>query len=142
MRKFLVLFAAVAVIFVGCEQLDSSVNVKVKTLDATNVSYEKYTFNAEATIKGLSSANYAEMGVYYGSTPNISKDNKFLTTEVKQAVNGANSYSDSDNNEYEFLGVKSYYFEKGTTIYYKAYVKVIDADGAHYTYGEEKSFTL
>jgi len=144
MKRILVLFAAISVLFAvsSCEKDNANISVKVTTLDATNVSYEGYTFNAEVVVKGLNSSAYVDGGVYYGDKPNVSKDNKFLTTEVKAFVNGKNTYSDTDSNAYEFLLNKMYYFPKGTTIYYKAYAEVITVDGTRYVYGEEKSFTL
>lgn len=144
MKKHLFLCAAIAAILslVGCEEENPTVSAKVKTLEATEVSMDGYTFNAEAEIKGSSSSNVVLMGVFYNSKPNVSDNSYFLTTEQVEAVNGHNSYSDRDENGTTFLGNRVYYFEKGTTIYYKAYVKVIDATGSRYIFGDEKSFVL
>lgn len=146
MKKLLsILFALAAfVTFQSCTEdlTDDGFKAKVVTLDVTNVSLDSFTANATVDYSG-GSACVGSAGVYFSDKPNITKG-RIMSEEI-YLKNGKNNIGGPVKNYAAdpATGIKMYFFEPKTTVYYRAFARIFTPDkGDQYVYGEEKSFVI
>lgn len=145
MKKFFVMLVSAIALFAlaSCEKdetTDRPISVVVKTLDVTNVSLDGFTFNASFDCKSI--PTFAECGVFYSATPNVTKESKMYSAPVVSLKQGMNNYSETVKNYFQVI-LKDYYFKSGETMYYRAYVMYYkNSGGTEYVYGEEKSVVI
>jgi len=142
MKKIaLVIFAVSALVLTSCERDDLSAFIGSSiTDDVTDVTSDSFKFHGTFTLEG-GVATSSAIGVFMDTKPGVNSGQYAKTTEPVAMKNGATyfsyTYSNIDTNNERI-------FEAGTTVYYRAYLRVMDTDHETYTYvyGDEKSFTV
>lgn len=134
----------------SCEdRFPTDIGVKITTLDVTKVSLEGYTFNA--TLEWTSNEPVlGDAGVFYSRKPHISMKNlsqePIYTTPVKKLLSSVLNINSHIDNYTSSPGKKTYTYQAGETIYYRAYLKISQWNPKQpdvlYYYGEEKSFVI
>lgn len=141
MKKYL--FALIIGVFalVSCEKEDT-VTVEAVTLDVTDVTIDHFKFAAKFTIKGdgKTPCNY---GIFVGDQPGLASGKAMITENIYASEPGTYNYSYDFNNSFNIIpSINTYKFNPGTTLYYRAGIEVITADGSTWYYGDEKSFAI
>ncbi|MCQ2145050.1 MAG: hypothetical protein MJY72_04850 [Bacteroidales bacterium] len=145
MKKiFSILAAAIALVSLqSCQEKLPPEGYKavVTTLDATDVSYESFTFNATIEYH-FAGSNLGKGGVFYGFSEDINADNYNYSTPAGFLDLGLNVIEFKTQNYRMLMGVKTYDIEHGETVYYRAYARVFTDEGSKYIYGDVKSFVM
>lgn len=141
-KTILAIIAFSALVLCSCEREDLSAFVgSSMTDDVTNVTSDSFEFHGNFTLDG-GVATSSAIGIFMDTKPGVNSGQYFLTTSPVKMINGATSFSynfcNIDKNTNERI------FKAGTTVYYRAYLRVTDTDyGTNtYVYGDEKSFTV
>lgn len=140
MKKYLFAFIVGLLALTACEKEDDQVTAEAVTLGVSDVTAEQFTLSAKFTIKGEKETpcNY---GIFVGDKPGLEHGSAIITENVYVSKPGSYDYSYVFNNQMGLL-VPMYKFKPGTTVYYRAGIEVITAEGSTWYYGDEKKFLI
>ncbi len=143
MKKLLFASAIALAVLSSCMKEDytnKNVKCEVTTLSVGDVSLDDFTLNASFVISGKGDI-LCRYGIALGDT---SGADQYVTEYVTVSAPGKYTYSYKWGNNRPLLpSVPVYIFQPGSTVYYRAFVEILNADGdSKYVYGETKSFTL
>lgn len=145
MKRLLLMIAVLTGVFFAssCKKDDLWFNADAVTGSVTDVSLESFTFNGTFSYDG-GPGTVAEAGFFVDERPGVTDAHCYLTTSPEQLARKSKNVPMSHIMKNQVGTItKMYVFTPGSTCYYRAYVRVVGADGGEkYIYGEEKSFQV